>query len=192
MESTKKIGGFTTPIHKILSKDEFRENLSYAYVKNGFIYLTNGTIALKQHLSIFPISDQEAEILEGKTFHVSVLEAMWKFDQVIFTEEYIECSKDKTHAKLNYGVLKAESMPDIEGIIKRKIESESDLVSKVGFNSKYLQILSEAMIFLDASLNNHLYLEFKQPLNGGILVKTHAYDYTQQVALIMPLSNSHE
>lgn len=192
MENTKKIGGFNTPVFKILEKDGIRENLSYAYVKNGYLYCTDAHILLRQKLSIFGIDDEQAKTIEGKSFHRSTLETMWKFDQVIFTEDYIECSKDKSHAKLSYGILSSENMPDIEGLLNLKLKRQKQEINSIAFNVQLLKTLTEAMLFQESSINNQIVLEFFENINSGIIVKSTRFDYDEQIGMIMPILYNYE
>jgi hypothetical protein len=103
MKNSKKIGGFKTPLFKILTTDETRESLRYAKILNGYVYASNGVCLVKQSLQDFHgITPEECEFIEGKTFHHDLLKQLWNFQQVCFEEDKIHAFNGSSRSEFEY------------------------------------------------------------------------------------------
>ena len=69
MKNNKKIGGFKTPLFKILSTDDTRESLRYAKILNGYVYASNEICIVKQSLQDFhDIDADECKLIKARHF----------------------------------------------------------------------------------------------------------------------------
>lgn len=103
MKNNKKIGGFKTPLFKILSTDDERESLRYAKILNGYVYASNGICIVKQSLQDFhDIDADECKLIEGKTFHYDLLKQLWAFEQVHFEADCIQAFNGSSRSEFQY------------------------------------------------------------------------------------------
>lgn len=116
MKNNKKIGGFKTPLFKILSTDETRESFRYAKIHNGYVYASNGVSLVKQSLQDFHlITPEECKLIEGKTFHFDLLKQLWAFQQVHFEENKIVAYQGSSASEFEYSTQIVS--PDFESVL---------------------------------------------------------------------------
>ena len=142
MKNTKKIGGFKTKIWNALGKDEMSQSLMYAKILNGYIYASDGKILIKQSLQEFhEIEKEQADIIEGKTFHRDLLKQLWAFDIVGFDHDKIRASIGGAHTEFDYSP--TITSPNFEGVLTRSYIE----VKQIAFNYKLLKTLCDVMDF---------------------------------------------
>jgi len=142
MKNTKKIGGFKTKIWNVLGKDDMSQSLMYAKVLNGYIYASNGKILIKQSLQEFhEIEKEQADIIEGKTFHRDLLKALWAFDIVAFDKDKIIASIGGAHTEFDYSP--TITSPNFESVLTKSYEE----IKQTSFDFKLLKTLCDAMDF---------------------------------------------
>lgn len=142
MRNNKKIGGFKTPLFKILSTDETRESLRYAKIHNGYVYVSNGVCLVKQSLQDFhSITPEECKFIEGKTFHFDLLKQLWAFQQVHFEENKIVAYQGSSASEFEYSTQIVS--PDFESVLLYSF----DEVKSVKLNDKELKKLFAVMDF---------------------------------------------
>jgi hypothetical protein len=188
MENLKKINGLKTPLHKILSNDEMRQSLNYAYFINGFVYATDSKILIKQSLEkVHQIDPNQIMNLEGKALSKDALKQMWAFDVFDWKEDKVICNKGRATAEFYYQ--NGLTPPNFELILTQ--ESKYNFDGVIGINANLLNTLSLVMAF-DASIQNHnLTLEISTQ-NSRIVVTSVHVNKDIQVGIIMPFNTSHE
>lgn len=187
MKNFKKTGGFKTPLFKALLADGMREKLSYAFVKDGFVYASNGVILIKQSLSeIHEIDEDQQKFIEGKSFHHDLLKQLWKFKFVEFTENSIKAGDGKANGEFEYST-QIES-PNFDILLSYEVEMHA--IRQMGIMPKQLSILSDVM-------DLHTYGQ------GGVILKFvghnkmafafASYDSIDiQIGLIMPTETNED
>jgi hypothetical protein len=142
MKNNKKIGGFKTPLFKILSTDETRESLRYAKIHNGYVYASNGICLVKQSLQDFHnITPEECKFIEGKTFHFDLLKQLWAFQQVHFEENKIVAYQGSSASEFEYSTQIVS--PDFESVLLYSFEN----VKQIRLSEKELKQLFAVMHF---------------------------------------------
>ena len=142
MKNNKKIGGFKTPLHKILTTDETRESLRYAKIHNGYVYASNGVCLVKQSLQDFhDLNPEECEFIEGKTFHHDLLKQLWNFQEVVFGPEKISATNGSSSSEFDYSTQIVS--PNFEAVLLYSFED----VRSVKLNEKELKKLFAVMDF---------------------------------------------
>lgn len=181
MKKTKKIGGFKTPLFKALEVSD-RTATDYAFVIDGKIYATNATVLICQDLEkIHDMTEEEIKIIEGKSFHADLLEALWQFDQVIFTEKNIQASKGKSHVEFNYS--HQVTPPDFEAVMKTARNKESVLnYTQIGLSSNFVKLITDLFDAPDSGLIVNL----PESPNKGMIITSFEIDQEYQYALLMP------
>jgi hypothetical protein len=142
MKNNKKIGGFKTKLFNVLQKDEQRQDLMYAKIKNGYVYASNGRILLKQNLQTFhEIDKEQADLIEGKTFHRDLLKQLWAFDVVEFKEHTICASSGGAYTEFDYS--HKITSPNFEAVLLYSFNETKAL----SLDYKLLKTLCDAMDF---------------------------------------------
>jgi hypothetical protein len=142
MKNTKKIGGFKTKIWNVLGKDEMSQSLMYAKVLNGYIYASNGKILIKQSLQEFhEIEKEQADIIEGKTFHRDLLKQLWAFEVVGFDQDKIRASVGGAHTEFDYSP--TITSPNFESVLTRPYGE----IKQISLDHKLIKTLCDAMHF---------------------------------------------
>jgi hypothetical protein len=104
------------PIHKVAGKKNLRTEYNYIQVKGGFVYATNGYVAIKSPIAdVFP----EETIKEGEELYFNAeLWASSKMDKAVFVERdgLIFTAKDKNKSVI--GVIKAIDEQEMRGIAR--------------------------------------------------------------------------
>lgn len=60
---------FKSQLNLACSKDKLINQYSYIYFKDGFLYVSNGRVHIKQHLSLHGFSEPVQKILDGNCIH---------------------------------------------------------------------------------------------------------------------------
>jgi hypothetical protein len=71
---------FLTPLDQACRKNKIIDQFSYVYFKDGFVYVSNGRVHIKQHMSLHGFSESSAEILNGHCIHKDVFRLINKHD----------------------------------------------------------------------------------------------------------------
>ena len=75
---------FKTPLDQVCSKEKMKTPFHYIYFKKGFIYVTNGYVAIKQPIELHGINSKTSEILDGFAMHKDVFKLLNKMGDVEF------------------------------------------------------------------------------------------------------------
>lgn len=173
-----KIGGFRTPIWKACAVGQLRPAIECAYIHNGFVYMTDLHLVVKQSLyHVHNMCDEEIENLEGKMIHRDILKYLDKCRIVEFKEDYILAHNGTIISKINYSTNSGIFPQNIKEIISHKCGT----VKQIGFNPRYLMTIYET--FAGITPNVHLFFE---STTKGIKVTNEDYPETHQTAILMP------
>tara|TARA_R110000782_G_scaffold56886_1_gene118969 strand:+ start:279 stop:851 length:573 start_codon:yes stop_codon:yes gene_type:complete len=71
---------FKKPVHLVCGKEKYDSQFHYIYFKNGFMHVSNGQIAIKQHLSLFGLSAAEQFMLSDLCIHKDAAKFLYKKD----------------------------------------------------------------------------------------------------------------
>jgi len=79
---------FKTALDQACGKNKIVDQFHYIYFKNGFIYVSNGVVHLKQLMQLHGITRRTAEILDGFCMHKEMFKILNKHSEVILKVEH--------------------------------------------------------------------------------------------------------
>lgn len=145
-----EVGKLNTRLWLIAGDDDLRPALSLACCKDGYVYVTDAHVAVKQSLSKFHnLSPEHVANLNGKFIHKDVLKELDKFQIVSYEADYItakkEVGKNMMTVKFNYN--ECDNYPNVEKVINEAINRDKgkEMVNQISFNPKLLNRLYDAM-----------------------------------------------
>jgi hypothetical protein len=71
---------FLTPLDQACRKSKIIDQFSYVYFKDGFVYVSNGRVHIKQHMSLHEFSDTRAKELDGYCIQKDVFKLINRHD----------------------------------------------------------------------------------------------------------------
>ncbi len=176
--------GFNSDLHKACSTDALRDAMNHVFIKDGFALATDGTIAVKQHLSLHDFDEKEIQIMEGKFIHREIIKNIRSTgDFVLATEEGLRVTPKKSPPVVYPWSIADGKFPDIDFVLNRLDELSGNCTDHLGIDPKYLLMVYDAMP-LDFRVGVRLH--FAKP-NKVILVEPIGFD-RKQIAVIMPVA----
>ena len=174
----KEKNNFKSNLHLLACKDDFRPALSHIYFKDGFMWVTDTHVLLKQSISHSSIIDPEH--LEGKNLHSSIYQMIKnKFRFVTATPEGLSCV-DFFGNKVLFSY-NTSDIPDFVDNMKLVIPTGDPVeVSEIGMNLNIINLLRKGMILSPLGCK----FEFRGK-NKAILVTSLGIE--DQIGLIMPV-----
>jgi len=181
MKSKVKIGGFRAKIWNACGADHIRPVLSYAHVKDGYIYATNAHILIKQKLTaVHGIDEEQASHLEGKFLHRELLKELDRYDVVQFEKDSIYATKSGVETRFKYSFFDGV-FPNCDAVIPSTDKIEA--VENIGVNHAILKELTSAMYKNDIPKHR---LTFHGS-NRGIIVTNEELSRDEELGIIMPV-----
>lgn len=192
---------FKRKLSLVCAKVADKENFHYLYFRNGFVYVSNCFILVRQSLSAHGFEAEEIALLDGVCMHKEVFDVIWGYEYINVVKEgeqvLFVCIKGKVTAK--YGVHSVEkegiTEPNFETVlpqVKLKLAEKSVL----GVNLDLLVILKSLILgeHKEGSLVNfYITDDSKSPMNmRAIVVKSFGCKLEDEFIIVMPsASNTH-
>ena len=81
-------------MHLACAKDGLRPIMACIYFKNGFAYATDGYILARNRIDeCSTLQECDIQALDGKLLHANFFKDMLKYDDILISDEGIECHK---------------------------------------------------------------------------------------------------
>lgn len=160
----------------VCDKNPHRPSLECGYVRNGFLYATNGHIALKQSLELYQLSEEEIKFLEGKFLHRELLKDLSKCQTLAFTEDRIVGEKNGVKNEFFYSDDKV-NYPNVDAVFPSALEAVDTIRIDFGLLNKASKCLIDSSYGIDIRFHGK---------TRAVLISTPNYGFEEQTALIMP------
>ena len=178
METERKNFNKNAQMHLACVKDDLRPAYAFVHFKNGFAYASDSMILVRNPISeISTFDEQEAAALDGKSLHMDFYKDMLKYDEVLISEDGLECHKGDEKAFFYFTETK---MPDFEKVLQDALHSPAVNIGEIGFNIALLQRLSKAM-----GGRNETKMTFKGA--GKPIIIEPCDDASTSIGLLMPI-----
>ncbi|WP_300440650.1 hypothetical protein [Christiangramia sp.] len=179
---SKEKFNFKTNLHMIAGTNDLRPIMHYIYFKDGYAWVTDAHVLIKQHLDHHKVLNPEN--LNGKAIHRRVFQMVkQKFEVVTATEEGLRCA-DSFGNKVLFNYANTESgdadfnfVHNMETIFPKTEPAE---VSQIGMNLNILNRLRKGMVLSDIGCKFQFYGK-----NRAILITSMGID--KQTGIIMPV-----
>lgn len=169
---------FKSNLHLLAGKDPFRPAMQHIYFKDGYMWVTDAHILLKQRIDHSTIIAPEH--LEGKSLHSSVYQMIkGKFDIVKATPEGLNCT-DSYGNKVMFSYSISETPEFVKNMSAVIPKGDLVPVPAIGINLNYLNLLRKGMILSDMGCKFSFYGK-----NRAIVVT--AIGVEDQTGMIMPV-----
>lgn len=143
METKRKNFNKNAQMHLACEKNELRPAFACVHFKDGFAYASNSLILVRNPVSeISTFDKQEAAALDGKSLHMDFYKDMLKYDEVLISEDGVECHKENDKAFFYFTETK---MPAFEKVLQDALHSSTVNICEIGFNMALYQKLIKAM-----------------------------------------------
>lgn len=169
-----------TKLETICSTDDLRPAMQCVYFKNGFVYATDGLVAVKQHLHIHGIDEEVAKHLDGQMLHKDHLKLMKKCDYFEIVKGGIKSKKGII--EMIHLFVTEERYPDVEAVIPKSGFSEIDGIT---LNASIMKRLQDVMLMALDNTYKYVRLKFRDK-NKAILITTNIPE-EDQIAIMMPV-----
>ena len=178
MKTERKNFNKNAQMHLACEKNELKPDYAYVHFKGSFAYAGNGNMLVRNPISeISTFDEQEAAALDGKSIHMDFYKDMLKYDEILISEEGVECHKggDKT-----FFYFAETKMPAFEKVLQDALHSPAVNIGEIGFNIALLQKLSKAM-----GGRNETKMTFKGA--GKPIIIEPCDDASTSIGLLMPI-----
>ena len=175
----KQKSTFTTKLYEIASADGLRPIMQCIYFKDGFAYAADGWVSIRQSLEYHSVYNPE--MLDGKLLHRNDYKSAMGFEEVVCTDEGLECINENGQKVFFYYVNPTEETggyPSIHKVFNR-LPGQTHL-SFIGINPKLIERVSRA---LAGPSDKGLRMQFTG-IDTYLVIDV--IDYPDQTALIMP------
>lgn len=173
------LGLFKSNIHLVASKDDLRPALTMIHFKNGYVYVTDATILIKQSLKWMGFEDEAIKMLNGKSISAVGFSMLRTASVLDIREEGIRFRYKKALMQVNFEE-DPHRYPDVEKVIAEILGKKAEAVDVVALMPDKVKKLLSAMYF-----ESHFLAHFRGK-NQGIQVVDAATDAKDQMAIIMP------
>lgn len=178
MKKERKNFNKNAQMHLACEKNELRPAFACVHFKDGFAYASDGMILVRNPISeISTFDKQEAAALDGKSLHMDFYKDMLKYDEVLISEDGVECHKENGKAFFYFTETK---MPAFEKVLQDTLHSSTVNISEVGFNMALFQRLNKAI-----GGKNETKMTFKGA-RKSIIVEP-CDDTSSSIGLLMPI-----
>lgn len=178
MATERKNFNKNVQMHLACEKNELRPAFACVHFKDGFAYASDGLVLARNPIGeISTFDEQEAAALDGKSLHMDFYKDMLKYDEVLISEEGVECHKGGDKAFFYFTETK---MPAFEKVLQDALHSPTANISEIGFNMALFQRLSKAM-----GGKNETKMTFKGA--GKSIIIEPCDDTSSTVGLLMPI-----
>ena len=178
METERKNFNKNAQMHLACEKNEYKPDFAYVHFKDSFAYAGNGNMLVRNPISeISTFDQQEAAALDGKSLHMDFYKDMLKYDEVLISDEGVECHKgdDKT-----FFYFTETKMPAFEKVLQDALHSSTVNLSGIGFNLVFFQRIIKAM-----GGKNETKMTFKGA--GKPIIIEPCDDTSTSIGLLMPI-----
>lgn len=132
---------FSTKIYEACSKDDIRPIMNCVHFQGGFLFASNGVVAVRQSLEYHSIL--QPENLEGASIHRESFKNILLFDEVTAGLDGVTCKgTDGREAYFTYFDRKGEPIPNFDSIFN---SYKAKGVDFIGFNPDQMKILMAAL-----------------------------------------------
>ncbi|SOC79844.1 hypothetical protein SAMN06296241_1382 [Salinimicrobium sediminis] len=170
---------FISKLHLAASDDDMRPVMNCIHFIDGYAYVSNSYIVVKQNLEYSGVLDHD--FLNGKSIHKDSFKEILGYQTATATEDGIECvDKEGRKAFFDYQD-HGDKVPDFENIFQQHSIKSTEVI---GFHPDYLKTICDAMYGAKD-------FGVKVLFNGvskGMLVQVQEYE--DQVAILMPMAIS--
>lgn len=172
---------FELKLETIASRDELRPALNCVYIKDGYVYVTDAHVAVKQSLKeIHGFSEDVIKALDGKLIHKDAIKLMRGNKAYEVTEDGVTAIAGGR--KTTYHFVD-ERYPDVDAVFPS--EKDRDEKPDVKITQSLLEKLSKVLAGNDDGVILEFYTGYKP-----IVVYTQMFSKNNQIALIMPRTKS--
>lgn len=163
METTRKNFDKNIKMNIICSKDKLHPVYSCIHFISGFAYATDGVMLVKNRISeISTFDDSEIEALNGKSIHMDFYRDMLKYDEVLISDEGVECHKGDNKAFFYFSEF--DKKPDFEAVINDAMNKQTTPLPQVSFDMRKIKDLNSAL-----GVGNQCIVTFKGVGNAMIV-----------------------
>jgi hypothetical protein len=171
---TKEKLNFKSKLHLACTDDDLRPIFGCVHFKDGFAYVANGYVLVKQSLNYHGIINPE--LLEGKSIHRDNFKAILTFETATANEDGIECrDADGRVAFFEYFKLPEDKLPDFEKMLSN---GSAKAMTFIGMNPEQFNIIGDILFS-----NGYLRVTFTG-IDKAIFIDSPEYD--DQIAILMP------
>lgn len=168
-------------MHLACASDELRPVMNCIYFKEGFAYASDGVILAKNRISeISGLNDAEIEALNGKLLHRDFYKDMLKYDELLISEEGIECHKGDDKAFFYFSNIEGK-YPNADMVLQDALNKKNDPVSQITFSVNNMTRLNESLYESDRCTVN-----FKGQFQPIVLYSMD--EDVSSVGLLMPIN----
>lgn len=168
-------------MHLACAQDDLRPVMSCIFFKDGFAYASDGVILAKNRISeISGLNDAEIEALNGKLLHRDFYKDMLKYEELLISEEGIECHKGEDKAFFYFSKIDGK-YPDTEKVLQDAMNKSNKEISQISFNIKNMIRLSDALYQFDRCTVN-----FKGQFESVVFYSMD--DDVSSIGLLMPIN----
>lgn len=181
MNRKDKVGGFKTPIWKACGTDDIRPVMQHAFIKDGYVYVTNAYVAIKQSLEkTHKIKTDEIENLKGKFLHKNLLKELDRASVVIFKKDFIEAIGPAGRVRYDYSY-EPGKYPNVDAVIPPDGVSES--ISDIKINPSLFKLMSDVMVCDEVHGFNLTFYGKRM----AIILTSGELERSEQLGLVMPI-----
>lgn len=149
MEEAKNNFDKKVKMHLACSKrNDLHKEMECIYFKDGFAYASDGIILARNRISeISGLEEHEITALDGKFLHADFYKDMLKYDNIMISEDGIECSKGND--KVFFYFSQFDKYPNAEGLLQNSLNMQTNPLPQVKFDMKTIQRLNKALFESD-------------------------------------------
>jgi hypothetical protein len=176
---------FTTPLHQLCGNKKIVDHTHYIHFKGEYLYVSNGNVAIKQHLSLHGFTEREMRQLDNKNIHKDVFKLMYK-NKLKFNISNIDVfinEKSETYFRVyprEYYIVDG-SKKLVEQIDKSFDSFRMNESKEIAMNPDYITLLRKVMVTDSSGFT----FRFNEG-TGGVLVTPNKNNYKEH-AMIVPL-----
>jgi len=174
---SKETYNFASKLHLAASKDELRPVMGCIHFINGYAYVSDGYILIKQNLIYSSILDSEN--LEGKSLHRDTFKEVLVYDTVTAKKDGLECTDNEGRKTFfAYQAHDKERIPNFEKLLE---DFEVNPVEFIGFKPSFLKVICDSIF---GAKEFGVKVQFNG-ISKGMLISVPGFD--EQQAFLMPL-----
>ena len=131
------------------AKDDNRPAMECVYFKGDWAYASDGYIIVKNRISECSNLDEAMiQALDGKLLHSLFFKDMLKYDDILISDDGIECHK-KNDKAFFYFADENLKYPDAEKVIQNHLAKPSVPLPQISFNMGLFDIMRKALYECD-------------------------------------------
>ena len=177
---------FKKKLNLAMSKDVMRQDLCRMYFSDGFLYVTEAHLLIRQSLSLHGFDAIDIQNLNGKYITREQYEAILKgfLHEVNETEIIAETKTGKIVIDLHTHDNKF--VKTMKTVIKNIQNDNGEVTRNIGFDIRFFEIIRKCF-FLEA--DNAIRVTIKSDHRGVIIsAPNYKYPASEQLAVLMPVT----